>query len=321
MHPRMDTLPFMKIAVVGAGGVGGYFGGRLAQAGIDTTFIVRGATLEALRDRGLIVESVLGDFKLDRVQATDDPATVGPVDAVLLAVKAWQIPEAAASARPMVGPDTMIVPLENGIDAPEVLARTFGAHNVLAGLCAIVSFIVRPGHIRHAAFEPVVMFGELDNRRTARVDRLLAAFERAGVKAEVPQDIRRSMWTKFLFIAPMSGIGALTRVPVGVWRSSPEVRAIATSILEEMCAVATAEGIDLGPDPVRKTWERYDALAPTSTASMQRDIMEGKPSELDAQLGAVVRLAGDRGVPVPVTSLVYHALLPQERIARETRPA
>src|SRR5699024_4050822 len=141
-------------------------------------------------------------------------------------------------------------------------------------------FIVQPGHIRHAAFEPVVMFGELDNRRTERVDRLMDAFDRAGVKVEVPQDIRRSMWTKFLFIAPMSGIGAVTRVPVGVWRASPEIRAIATSILEEMCAVSAAEGFDLGPDPVRKTWERYDALAPTSTASMQRDIMEGKPSEL-----------------------------------------
>ena len=309
----------MKIAVVGAGGVGGYFGGRLAQAGIDTTFIVRGATLEALRTHGLTVESVLGDFKLDHVQATDDPSTVGPVDAILLAVKAWQIPEAAESARPMVGPETMIVPLENGIDAPEILSHMFDPPNVLAGLCAIVSFIVHPGYIRHAAFEPVVMFGELDNRQTPRVDRLMNAFERAGVKAEVPQDIRRSMWTKFLFIAPMSGIGALTRVPVGVWRSSTELRSMATSILEEMCAVAAAEGVDLGPDPVRKTWERYDALAPTSTASMQRDIMEGKPSELDAQVGAIVRLGRDKGVPVPVTALLYHSLLPQERIARETR--
>ena len=308
----------MRIAVVGAGGVGGYFGGRLAQAGIDTTFIVRGATLEALRTSGLTVESVLGDFKLDRVRATDDPSTVGPVDAVLLAVKAWQIPEAAESVRPMIGPDTMIVPLENGIDAPELLTRMFGSRNVLGGLCAIVSFIVQPGHIRHAAFEPMVMFGELDNRRSERVDRLMGAFDRAGVKAEVPQDIRRSMWTKFLFIAPMSGIGAVTRVPVGVWRARPEIRAVVTSILEEMCAVAAAEGIDLGPDPVRKTWERYDALAPTSTASMQRDIMEGKPSELAAQLGAVVRLAGDRHVPVPVTSLLYHVLLPQEQLARET---
>lgn len=308
----------MKIAVVGAGGVGGYFGGRLAQAGIDTTFIVRGATLETLRASGLTVESVLGDFKLDRVQATDDPASVGPVDAILLAVKAWQIPEAAEGIRPMVGPETMIVPLENGIDAPEVLTRMFGPANVLGGLCAIVSFIVQPGHIRHAAFEPVVMFGELDNRRTTRVERLMDAFDRAGVKAEVPQDIRRSMWTKFLFIAPMSGVGAATRVPVGVWRSSPEIRTLTTSILEEMCAVAAADGIDLGPDPVSKTWERYDALAPTSTASMQRDIMEGKPSELDAQLGAIVRLAAAQNVPVPVTSLLYHLLLPQERLARET---
>jgi 2-dehydropantoate 2-reductase len=306
----------MKIAVVGAGGVGGYFGGRLAQAGIDTTFVVRGATLEALRSKGLTVESVLGDFTIDRVQATDDPSTVGPVDAVLLAVKAWQIPEAAARIEPMVGPETMIVPLENGIDAPEILSGMFGPRNVLGGLCAIVSFIVQPGHIRHAAFEPVVMFGELDNRRTARVDRLMDAFDRAGVKAEVPQDIRRSMWTKFLFIAPMSGIGALTRVPVGVWRASDGLRAIVSDVLAEMIAVARATGIDLGDDPAAKTWERYDALAATSTASMQRDIMEGKPSELDAQLGAVVRLAAAQDILVPVTTMIYEALLPQERIAR-----
>lgn len=307
----------MRIAVVGAGGVGGYFGGRLAQAGMDTTFIVRGATLDALQRNGLTVESVLGDFQLPDVRATDDPSTVGPVDAILTTVKAWQLPEAAAGLGPLIGEETIIVPLENGIDAPEVLTRLFGARHVAGGLCAIVSFIVSPGHVRHAAFEPIVMFGELDNRRTPRVERLREAFERAGVNAEVPQDITRSMWTKFLFIAPMSGIGALTRVPVGVWREEPGIRTMVTAVLNEMIAVANARGIDLGADAVTKTWERYDALAGTSTASMQRDIMEGKPSELEAQLGTVVRLAQENRIAAPVTSLMYHALLPQERVARQ----
>lgn len=294
----------MRIAVIGAGGVGGYFGGRLAQAGHDITFIARGATLEALRAHGLRVDSVLGDFVINPVQVTAS----GQYDAILMAVKAWQIPEAAAQLGPMLHDDTMVVPLENGIDAPEVLAGIVGPRHVVGGLCAIVSYAVAPGHIRHAASEPIVMFGELDHRRSERVERLRAAFEQAGVHVEVPPDIRRSMWTKFLFIAPLSGIGALTRVPVGVWRADPQVRAIVDRSLREVLRLATARGVDLGADAIERTWQRYDGMAPDSTSSMQRDIMEGKPSELDAQLGAIVRLARESGVEVPVTAMMYHAL-------------
>lgn len=308
----------MKIAVVGAGGVGGYFGGRLAQAGVDTTFIARGATLEALRTRGLRVDSTHGDFVLEQVQATDDPATVGPVDVILMAVKAWQVADAAQKLAPMIGAETMVVPLENGIDTPDVLETIIGREHVAGGLCAIVSFIVAPGHIRHAAYDPLVMFGELDNRRSERVERLRQAFANANVAVQVPENIQHSMWTKFLFIAPFSGIGAITRVPVGTWRAMPEVRAIADEALRELAAVASARGVDLGADAVAKTWERYDAMAPPSTASMQRDILEGRPSELDAQLGAIVRLARETGVAAPVTSFLYHCLLPQERAARAT---
>lgn len=306
----------MRIAVIGVGGVGGYFGGRLAQAGNDVTFIARGATLHALRDRGLRVDSILGDFVVSPVNATDDSRTIGPVDAILMAVKAWQIPEAAAQIAPMLGNETMVVPLENGIDAPEVLAEIVGSEHVLGGLCAIVSFMVAPGHIRHAAAEPMVMFGELDNRRSDRVERLRAAFAQASVNVEIPPDIRRSMWTKFLFIATLSGIGALTRVPVGVWRAQPEIRAMADQSLREVLNLAIAKGVDLGEDAIARTWQRYDGLAPESTSSMQRDIMDGKPSELDAQLGAIVRLARESGVEVPATSMIYHALLPQEEISR-----
>jgi len=306
----------MRIAVFGAGGVGGYFGGRLAQAGTDVTFIARGTTLETLRSNGLRVDSILGDFVVSPVNATDDPTSVGPVDAILMAVKAWQIPEAASQIGPMLGADTMVVPLENGIDAPEVLSQIIGARHVVGGLCAIVSFSVAPGHIRHAAAEPVVMFGELDNSRSERVERLRAAFAEAGVHVEVPPDIRRSMWTKFLFIATLSGIGALTRVPIGVWRADEEVRTIADRSLGEVLQLAVARGVDLGEDAIERTWQRYDGLAPDSTSSMQRDIMEGKPSELEAQLGAVVRLARESGVDVPVTGMIYHALLPQERLSR-----
>ena len=306
----------VRIAVIGAGGVGGFFGGKLAHAGVDTTFVVRGATLEALRSRGLRVESKDGDFAVDRVQASADPASIGVVDAVLMTVKAWQIPEAAAKLAPMLGPETMVVPFENGIDAPDVLAPIVGRERVVGGLCGIVSFVVEPGHIRHVAAEPFVMFGELDNRPSDRIERLRATFAGAGVKADVPQDIQRSMWTKFLFIAPLSGIGALTRVPIGVWRVMPEVRAIVDQALREIIAIASARGIDLGDDAIQRTWDRYEGLAPESTSSLQRDVMDGKPSELDAQLGAAVRLAHESGVAAPVTEMIYHCLLPQERAAR-----
>jgi 2-dehydropantoate 2-reductase len=307
----------MKIAVIGAGGVGGYFGGRLAQAGHDVTFLARGATLDALRANGLRVDSILGDFVVNPVNATDEPGEIGKVDAVLMAVKSWQIPDAAARIAPLLGADTMVVPLENGIDAPDVLSSIVGRQHVLGGLCAIVSFVVAPGHIRHAASEPMVMFGELDHSRSDRAERLRDAFASANVHVEVPPDIHRSMWSKFLFIAPLSGIGALTRVPVGVWRADEDIRRIVTQALQEVVALAQARGIDLGgDDAIRRTWERYDAMAPESTSSMQRDIVDGKPSELDAQLGAIVRLAKEHGVDATVSAMIYHALLPQERNAR-----
>ena len=306
----------MRIAVVGIGGVGGYFGGKLAQAGIDTLFIARGATLEALRRRGLRVESINGDFTVDDAPAIDDPSTVGPVDAVIFATKAWQTPEAAANAKPMIGASTVAVPLQNGMDGPDQLARALGREHVLGGLALIVSYVVAPGHIRHSAIDPAVMFGELDHSRTERVERLRETFQRAGVKADVPDDIYRAMWSKFLFIAPMSAIGALTRVPIGAWRSIPETREVAVGALREMVAVAAARGVQLGDDAVERTLQRYDAMNAESTSSLQRDLMEGKPSELDAQAGAIVRMGREAGVSTPVCEMLYSLLLPQERKVR-----
>lgn len=295
----------MRIAVVGVGGVGGYFGGRLAQAGVDTTFIARGATLEALRTHGLRVESINGDFALPEVNTT--PA--GTYDAVLMGVKSWQLAEAAASMVPYIGADTVFVPLENGVDAADVLIPVVGREHVAGGLCAIVSMAVGPGHIKHLAFDPLVMFGELDHHPSARLERLHDTFTQAGVKAEIPPDIHHSLWTKFLFISTMSAIGALTRVPIGTWRAIPAVREVADKSLREVVAVANARGIDLGPEAVDRTWQRYDGLAASSTSSLQRDVMEGKMSELDAQLGTVVRLAREAGVPTPVNDVLYACLV------------
>lgn len=306
----------MRIAVVGVGGVGGYFGGRLAQAGLDVVFIARGATLRALRERGLRVDSINGDIHLPRVQATDDSSTAGKADVVLLAVKAWQIADAARSIKPLLHETTAVIPLENGMTAPDEIAAELGREHALGGLCGIVSFIVEPGHIRHAAVDPQMMFGELDHSISERVTRIAEAFQRAGIKAEVPPDIHRSMWTKFLFIAPYSAIGAASRVPIGVWRSMTETRALAGDLLREILAVASARNVNLAPDAFDLTMQRYDVLAPDATPSLQRDIMEGKPSELEAQLGAVVRMARESGVAVPRFETLYAALLPLERKAR-----
>jgi 2-dehydropantoate 2-reductase len=306
----------MRIAIVGVGGVGGYFGGKLAQGGADVVFIARGRTLEALRTKGLRVDSIKGDFTLPTVKVSDDPFSVGPVDAVVMAVKAWQIPEAAAEIRPLIGKETVIVPLENGMEAPEQLAKVLGREHVLGGLCAIVSFIVEPGHVRHMGADPFVMLGELDNSRTRRVERLAEAFRNSGVQTEIPEDIHRSMWTKFLFIAPMSGIGAVTRVPIGAWRSIPETRSMVERALKEVLDVAAARGAKLADDAIEATMKRYDSLPADSTSSLQRDVMDGRPSELDAQLGAVVRLGRESGVATPIHELLYSVLQPMERKAR-----
>jgi 2-dehydropantoate 2-reductase len=306
----------MKIAVIGAGGVGGFFGGRLAKAGHDVTFIVRGQTLATLKENGLRIESIEGDFKIPEVKATDDPASAGTFDAVLLAVKAWQVEDAAELARPLLGPDTPVVPLQNGIDAPDRIAPIVGREHAVGGLCAIVSFVLGPGYIRHTGAKPLVVFGELDGRVSPRLEALRDAFLGAGITCEIPPDIRRSMWTKFLFIAPMSGIGAMTRVPIGAWRTTPATRALAVAAVKEIIALATARGISLGDDAVERTMERYDGLQPDSTASLQRDVMAGKPSELEAQIGAVVSMARAAGVAVPIHETIYACLLPQETIAR-----
>lgn len=308
----------MKIAVIGAGGVGGYFGGRLAEAGHDVTFVVRGATLRALKENGLRVSSIDGDFTISPASATDDASSLGPVDVVLLAVKAWQVEEAARLALPLLGSDTAVVPLQNGIDAPEVIAPIVGAERTCGGLCAIVSFVVEPGVIRHAGAKPIVMFGELDGRSSSRLESLRDAFLESGVSCEIPPDIRHSMWTKFLFIAPLSGIGAVSRVPVGTWRDVPETRALAVRALREIEAIAAAEGVTLGVGAIDRTLARYDGLPADSTASLQRDVMGGRPSEVDAQIGTVVRLARRHGIDVPVHETILAALIPSERAARST---
>ena len=306
----------MKIAVFGTGGVGGYFGGRLAQAGQDVVFIARGAHLHAIQTNGLRIESIKGDFVISPAQASDDPSLVGPVDAVLVGVKAWQIPDAAQAMRPLVGEQTIVVPLENGVEAPEQLAAVLGAEHVLGGLCLLSAFIVEPGHIRHVGIEPYVAFGEMDRHHSSSAERLLQAFEAAGVKAAIPADIQAALWDKFLFIASSSGVGAVTRAPMGVYRSLPETRRLLIGAMQEIFTVAKARGVNLPDDAVDKRLAFIDNLPAGVLASMQRDIIEGRPSELMSQNGTVVRMGQSLGVPTPIHNFIFTCLLPQEKRAR-----
>jgi 2-dehydropantoate 2-reductase len=307
----------MRFAVFGAGGVGGYLGARLAEAGEEVVFIARGDHLRAIRERGLRLESIAGDVAIRPAKATDDPTEVGTVDAVIVATKTWDLPGAAEQMRPLIGPETAIVPVLNGVEAPGILADVLGADHVLGGLCGMVSFIAGPGHIRHAGAEPWIAFGELDGRVTDRVTRLEEAFRRCrGLKVDVPADITVALWEKFLFITATGGVGAVTRAPFGVFRAFPETRRMLEAAMREVVAVARARGIDVSDDAVSKALGLMDGLEPHGTSSMQRDIMAGRRSELDAWNGAVARLGREAGVDTPVHDFIYAALLPQELRAR-----
>jgi 2-dehydropantoate 2-reductase len=306
----------VRIAIVGAGGVGSYFGARLLAGGEQVVFLARGAQLAALATRGLLVTGASGELRLPHVTATADAAAVGTVDAVLVAVKSWQLPAAARGLAPLVGPETVVVPLLNGVDAADQLAAVLGPAPVAAGLCAIVAYLVAPGHVHHEAVEPRVVFGELAEGPSPRLERLRAAFQRAGVRAEIPADIRVALWQKLLFIAPVSGVGALARVPIGAWRSVPASRQLAERAVRELVAVARALGIALPDDAVERTLAFVDALEPGSTSSLQRDVAAGRPSELEAQLGTPLRLAAEAGVETPALAFLHACLLPQELAAR-----
>jgi len=300
----------MRIVVYGTGGVGGYFGGRLAQAGEDVTFIARGEHLRAIKTNGLRVDSPSGDFVIYPARTTDNVKEVGETDLVILGVKAWQVPEAARAIKPVVGPTTTVLPLQNGVDAVPQLVDELGSKNVIGGLCRIVSFVVEPGHIRHAGFAPTIIIGELDNQRTERITKIEEVFKQAGLDTTIAADIQVALWTKFLFIASFSGVGALANAPAGVVRSDPKRRAQMLSAMEEIYALAHARGVRLPSDSVEKVMAAVDGLPDDATSSMQRDIAAGKPSELEAQNGAVVRMASESGIDVPTHTLIYHTLKP-----------
>lgn len=306
----------MRVIVYGTGAVGGYFGGRLAESGEEVWFIARGENLRALQSDGLRVESPKGNFHLEQVQATEQVPQIEDVDVILVCVKAWQVPDTAQAIQPVVGPGTMVVPLENGVEAANQLSEVIGREHVLGGLCRIASQLAAPGFIRHLGIEPYIAFAELDGQPSQRSQRLLEAFRKANVTAEIPADIWVAIWMKFMFIASVSGLGAIARVPFGILRSTPGTRRLLQEVMQEIKAVAATEGVSLAADSVAKTMAMIDAMPETTTASMQRDIMEARPSELESQTGAVVRLGEKHAIPTPANRFIYDCLLPQELKAR-----
>jgi 2-dehydropantoate 2-reductase len=308
----------MRVAVFGAGGIGAYFGGRLAQAGVEVELIARGAHLEALRSDGLRVQSTRGDFEIV-LPATDDPADIGPVDFVLFTVKSQDTAAAAARLGPLLHPDTAVVSLQNGLGNVEAIAAEIGSGHTMGGAAYLLSTIAEPGLVVHSAGPATLIFGESDGRRSDRALRLLDALLAGGVEATLSDEIWRSVWDKFAFICALSGMTAAVRLPIGDIRSVPDSWQMLRGILREVAAVATAEGIDLSDDAL----DRHEALAlglePGTFSSLHYDMTHGKPMELEALHGELLRRARNHGLAVPATQAIYAILRPWA--VRNTSPA
>jgi 2-dehydropantoate 2-reductase len=305
----------MRIAVIGAGGVGGYFGGKLAQAGNEVVFLTRGKALEVIGERGLRVKSYLGDFKV-YPEVSDSPECVAGADLILFCTKAWQIEELAKRMQPFLKEDALVLPLQNGADNADRLKRILPDKRVLGGLCKIVSKIESPGVIDHFTFEPEIVFGELDGELSPQARNVKEVFDAAGFKNRLSTDIRRDIWLKFLFIASISAMGALTRSVLGVIREQPFLREKIRQTALEIVRVGQAHGVDIREEDIDLAFNMIDAGAHETTMSLQRDMMEERPSELHNFNGYIVQKGDEMGIDTPVNDFIYYALLPMEQRAR-----
>ncbi|MFC2135870.1 ketopantoate reductase family protein [Bacteroidota bacterium] len=306
----------MKIGVVGIGGVGGIFGGLLAHAGYDVTFLSRGKTLKKLKSDGIKIKSYMGNLELKKISAVDVSSSTQEIDLIILAVKAWQVEDTARLIEPMLHDDTVVIPLQNGVDAPDILRNKLGDKHVLPGMCRVVAFKSEPNIIEHTDVDPFIAFGERDNQKSERVEKIAEIFRNANIIAKIPDDIYSALWQKFLFVTSTSGIGAVTRIPMGLLRKVHETRKLFVRSINEIINIAEKKNIDLPGDIVAKSLDYLDNLKADSTSSTQRDIMEGRPSELEALNGAVVRMGKDLSIETPVNEFIYSSLLPMELIAR-----
>ena len=301
----------MNIVIIGAGGVGGYFGGKLAQAGHNTTFITRGQTLETIKQNGLKVKSILGDFHV-YPYATDNYDLVKKADLILLCVKSWQIEDIAQKIKPLLPSHCTVLPLQNGADNADRLLAILPPAQVIAGLCRIVSKIESPGVINHFGFEPEILFGELNNEPSIRLESIKVAFDKAGFKNRISNNIQREIWLKFLFIASISAMGALTRSVLGVMREDPFLRKKLLETAAEIVSVGNSLGININERDIDSCFEIIDRIDYDTTMSLQRDLMEGKPSELENFNGYIVQQGDLLGIDTPVNDFIYYSLRPME---------
>ena len=307
----------MKILIMGTGGVGGYYGGLLAQQGHDVTFIARGAHLYTIRHEGLKVKSIHGDFTISPAHATEDPAKVGPVDLVLFSVKTYHTDEAAEAIRPAVGPQTAVLSLQNGIDAAERIGKVVGMGHVLGGATWLSSAVEAPGVIKQISQFRRIVFGETDRTRSERIQSIHEVLKNTGITVEISEDILKILWTKFVFISAVSSLGSLTRLPMGDYRSVPEARGLISGIMRETEALAHAQRIVLDDDVVAKSLEFMDNSGPHIKPSMQLDIESGRRTEIESMIGVIGRKGRELGVPTPYADFVYASLLPVELKARK----
>ncbi|HVD23535.1 MAG TPA: 2-dehydropantoate 2-reductase [Lapillicoccus sp.] len=302
----------MKVVVIGAGGVGGYFGGRLATAGHEVSMVARGPHLAALSEQGLRVRSVKGDFSFD-VPVAEDASVFGPCDVVLFCVKAFDTESAAGGLAPVMGPDTAVVSLQNGVDNEDQLAAALGAEHVVGGAAFIFSTITEPGVVTHTGGPARIVFGERDNRRSDRVERLLAACREAGIGADIAPDIGAVLWTKFAFICATAGMTASVRLALGDIRETPPAWAMFRDIITEVVQLARLEGVALAEDVVEQQIHFATGLAADSYSSLYHDLTTGRRMELDALHGSVVRRAERLGLDVPACRAVHATLAPWAR--------
>ncbi len=299
----------MRIAIFGSGGVGGYFGARLAAAGEDVAFLARGAHLDAMQREGLRISSPLGDLHLPKVQAADRPQAIGTVDVVLFTVKLYDVDTAAATLAPLIGPDTVVITMQNGVDAMDMVARHVGVNHVAGGAAYIVAVIDEPGHIRHTVAQQLV-FGERDGRRSDRLVAFEEAGIRAGYQARASSDVQADLWTKFVRLATWSGMTTVTRAPMGVVRSTPETYEMMMAAIQEVIAVGQAKGIHFPADLMEGTLALIKNFPHGSKSSMLEDLERGRRLELPWLSGAVVRIGREVGVPTPIHQFISTVLTP-----------
>ncbi len=298
----------MRIVIMGAGGLGGYFGARLAVAGNDVAFVARGAHLAAIKQDGLRVTSARGDLHLHDVVATDNPASLKPADVVMVAVKLWDTETAAEAVKPLVRPGTAVVSFQNGVSKDDTLVRILGREAVIGGVGQIGVVIASPGVIAHTGTMAKLSFGELDNTRSARVEALLAACTAAGIDAEIPDDINLATWQKFAFLVGMSACTSTMRSTIGPIRSNPQSRDFLRDVVGEVVAVGRAQGVPLAEDFADQRMAAIDTLPAQMTASMQGDLARGNRLEVPWLSGAVVEMGKKLGIPTPLNRAVFDIL-------------